>query len=143
MIARIVAASLLACLAALLAACSTNGTRQASAAQPVRITRGMTADRVYDLLGKPDEIIVNNGNPGIESETWIYIRTSHLAGTTQVSMRETVVFDSIANEARIVQEPITTPMTSETVERLELIMVMGEVAGWKQLRTSDQDFAGN
>ena len=143
MIARICAVSLLTSLMTMLAACSTTGNQPAPVAQPVRITKGMTADKVYDLLGKPDEIKVTNNNPGIDSETWVYLRTSRQSGTTQVGMRETVIFDSIANEARIVQEPVTAPMTSETVDRLELLMVMGEVADWKQVRTSDQDFTSH
>jgi hypothetical protein len=129
--------------AILLAGCATTGAPTASRNEPVRVSKGMSAGQVYDLLGKPDRIEVLDDNPYAQAETWVYDRTTRETSVTQVDMSETVIYDSIRDELRTVREPVTKTVTNEIVDRTELLMVMGEVAAWKQTRVSDQDFTGN
>lgn len=122
----------------LLSACKTTGSSPAPVGQPVRITVGMSSDRLLELLGKPDQIEAVENKA--YAETWIYLRTSRQTRMTQTSMRETVVFDPHSSELRSIQEPVTTPVTHQQVDRLEIYLVMSEIVGWKQDRTSGQEF---
>jgi hypothetical protein len=127
----------------LLAGCATTGAPTTTQNEPVRISKGMSTGEVYELLGKPDRIEVVDDNPYAQAETWVYDRTNRETSVTQVDTQETVIYDTIRDELRTVREPVTRTVSKETVDRTELLMVMGEVVAWKQTRLSGQDFSGH
>jgi hypothetical protein len=97
------------------------------------LKRGMTAKQVKEHVGAPNTVEPFPNDAGAQSEIWVYIRSVPVAFREVAGGSRVVPYvDPTTGEMKEIQEPI---MRNETVfadQRIELLMVEGLFAEWKQ-----------
>ena len=104
------------------------------------LVRGMTAEQVTQLLGKPTRV-ATVPDAAVKSEIWTY-RISVKQSTDQVatSMRDVSVFDPLTNDIKTIKEPVFQLQYTHTYTTLELLMVDGKLIERKGGREIDRSF---
>lgn len=108
-----------------------------------KLEKGMSADTVRKLLGKPDEITLHPTAEGT-AEEWTYHRNFQRADQVPTSMREVPAFvgpmGGGSDGMGTVQEPIYSLETHEINETLKLLMFQGKLEEWKSAFTENRSF---
>ncbi len=124
------------------------GTSPAPTAQPgaaatdpwQTLTRGMTADQVRAILGKPREVRPMQTQGG---EIWVYERT---AGTdvdlVATRTEDQPYIDPISGQQRTVSSPVYSRELRTVTQELNLLIYEGKLVSWKASLRRERRFDG-
>lgn len=91
------------------------------------INKGMSADEVTQVLGKPDQVDAYPGG-GPTGQVWTYkIAVENRVEQVSTGIREVPSWDPVANHATTIREPILTNRRIRRYTTLELLFTDGHL----------------
>ena len=96
------------------------------------VKKGMTAEQVRALVGKPEQIKPFKDGE-LHSEVWVYQRViSEEARMVAVTTQEIPVTNPLTGQTSLVAEPVMSHEFIKVSEITELLMIDGRLIEWKR-----------